>query len=176
VLAGFTLAPAAAAPAHVPAVAACPNDGLVPTPQNLSLVREASLCLVNRLRAAHGVRPLLRNSALLTASQRHAEDMVRRRYFSHTTKGGLGYFQRLLRSGYRLPGRTPAFGEALGYDYGQRATPRAMLLNRVMLSALHHNWLMGARFQHLGVGAVAGPPFPQPGFGGATYVFAVGRR
>jgi hypothetical protein len=51
-----------------------------------------------------------------------------------------------------------------------------MLLNRVMLSALHHNWLMGARFQHLGIGVVAAPPYPQPGFGGATYVFAVGRR
>lgn len=174
--AGVLAVPVPAASAHVPAVASCPNENLIPAPTNLALVRTAARCIINRERALHRAAPLLSNAALLGAAQRHADDMVARRYFSHTTPGGLGYFQRLLRSGYRLPGRPYGFGEALGYDYDARATPRAILLQRVLLSGLHHYWLMGPRFQHIGIGVAAAPPFPQAGHTGATYVFAVGRR
>lgn len=172
----MALVPAPAARSHVLPVSGCPNENLLPTAANLALVRQAALCLVNKERALHRSPRLLSSEALANASQRHATDMVVRRYFGHTTKGGSTYFQRLYRSGYRLPGRPYRFGEALGYDYGERAAARQMLLGRVLLSRLHHDYLMGPPFQHIGIGIVAAPAFPQAGFTGATYVFAVGRR
>ena len=162
--------PAPVASAHVLPIASCPNENLIPTPANVEVVRAAARCLVNRERRAHGLGSLGMNTSLQAAAQRWAQAMVDRRYCSHGAA-----LQRLYSSGYRVRGLPYGFGEALGWDYGLGALPRAMLLNRILPSPLHHFWLMGARFQHIGIGVVAavcqdGSP------AGATYVFDVGRR
>jgi uncharacterized protein YkwD len=59
---------------------------------NLSQLQRMALDLANRDRAQHGRSPLQSDALLSQAAQRHAEDMLRRNYFSH----------------YTLEGRTPS--------------------------------------------------------------------
>lgn len=57
-------------------------------PGNLDALRQAALELVNRARAEHGLSRLERAADLDAAAQSHAQDMLRRGYFSHTSPEG----------------------------------------------------------------------------------------
>jgi uncharacterized protein YkwD len=166
------LACALAAPAGA---AACANAELIPTAANAPAVRSAVGCLLNQQRIAHGQPPLAFHPALTLAAQRHSDDMVRRRYFSHTTLGGPSVIRRLLGTSYDIPGRRYDFGEALGYNYGTAATPGRMT-RQILASAQHRAYLLAPRFRHLGVGVAAEAPRPVPGYTGATYTLDVGLR
>lgn len=56
--------------------------------ESLAGLRSAALALVNRDRQAHGLAPLTPTAALNAAAQDHAEDMLRRTYFSHFSPEG----------------------------------------------------------------------------------------
>src|SRR5689334_17352394 len=58
------------------------------------------LCLMNRVRARYGLRPLRTNRCLHRVGARHAHDMVNRRYFAHTTPNGRSPGRRARASGY----------------------------------------------------------------------------
>ena len=51
-------------------------------------LRSALLCLVNRKRAAHGLRPLRPDRSLRARPAAHARDMVTHGYFAHQRAGG----------------------------------------------------------------------------------------
>ena len=65
----------------------------------LESIRERALELNNRDRVKRGRRPLKRDAALDRAAQVHAEDMLKRRYFSHRGKDGRRARQRYLDVG-----------------------------------------------------------------------------
>ena len=65
----------------------------------LESIRERALELNNRDRVKRGRKALKRDAALDRAAQVHAEDMLRRRYFSHKGKDGRRARQRYLDSG-----------------------------------------------------------------------------
>ena len=88
-----------------PAAADCRGDG-----------EAAVICEVNAARRAAD-RPALTPEPLLAlAARRHARDMVRRGYFSHTTPGGRTMVDRLRAAGY-LRGFWQA-GEMLAWGTG----------------------------------------------------------
>ncbi len=165
---------AARAPARA-LLSSCPNADLAPTTANVALARAATSCLLNRERAAHGMRPLVVSAALLRVAQTHSRDMVARHYFQHDTLHGLGVIARLLSSGYARGSQRYELGEALGYNYDDKVTPARMIL-QLLSSPLHRAKLLGARFENVGIGIVAAPPFLFAGHGGATYTFDVGLR
>jgi uncharacterized protein YkwD len=66
------------------------------------------LSRVNAARRRVGLRPLAPNPLLDRVSQEHAEDMLRRSYFGHSTPEGLGPSDRARADGYR-----PGIGENL---------------------------------------------------------------
>lgn len=58
------------------------------------------LFLVNQARQAAGLRHLAWSERLALAAERHAKDMVARRYYSHFSPDGLSPFDRALAAGY----------------------------------------------------------------------------
>lgn len=155
--------------------ATCPGADVVPTAANVAQVRSAFACLLNQQRMSRGLRPLAQNRVLAHAAQGHSDDMVRRSYFSHATLGGPSVIARLLATPYDVPGRRYDFGEALGFNYGEAATP-ARMLAQLLNSPIHRAYLLAPRFMHVGIGVAPQAPRPFPGYTGATYTIDLGLR
>jgi len=129
------------------------------------------LCLVNRLRASHGLRRVRMSRELTVAASHHSTDMVQRKYFSHVSLGGetLGY--RVGRTGYIHSHRGCALSETLAW--GMRASP-ATLVRGLRRSAPHRRVLLERRARDIGVGLSLGAPVSGAGTSSATLVLAFG--
>jgi uncharacterized protein YkwD len=114
-------------------------------------------CLLNRRRAASGLRGLRYNRCLDRAAERHARDMVRRRYFAHSSRPGGTPAQRARAAGYvpRSGGWTVA--ENLGWGLGAGAEPRAIVRGWLRSPGHRANILRG-RYRDVGVAVVHGAP------------------
>src|SRR5918994_889071 len=87
----FTAAPA-------DAQAACANSDKHPSQATVKQLRAATVCLLNVERRKHGRAKLRANSGLALAGQRHARDMVRKRYFAHNSRSGRDFKSRIVRT------------------------------------------------------------------------------
>ncbi len=133
------------------------------------------LCLVNRERRAHRVRPLRRNRPLAKAARRHSAAMVIGKYFSHASPGG-DVLSRATRSGYVLRrSRHTLLGETLSWGAGSGATP-ARLVASFMSSPAHRRTLLSRRFRDLGIGLALGAPATNVADSAATLTLNFGRR
>ena len=86
--------------------------------------RDATLCLLNRVRTRHGLAPLRLNAKLAHAADRHSRDMVRHRYFAHNSRDGRSPFDRVrdaLRAAPRelVAGREHCLGQRLARRAGR---------------------------------------------------------
>ena len=147
-----TLGPGAAS-----AFAGCPDEDLVPAGDNVARVTAAVVCLHNAERRAAGVGPLRSHRLLAVAATRHADDMVERRYFDHTTPDGLDPFGRMRRAGYIQRGIVWNAGENIGWATGALATPRSMM-DAWLRSYGHRLTLQASDFAQIGVGIAFGAP------------------
>ena len=147
-----------AAPSAV--AATCPQVG-----------EEAVICAINAQRRAAELAPVSVNPKLALAARRHARDMVRRQYFSHTTLGGRSMVDRLTAAGYltRGIGRW-AVGEVLAWGSGPLGTP-ASAVDAWMHSPPHRRVLLYPAYREIGVGIEPGTPFAKPG---ATFAAELG--
>jgi uncharacterized protein YkwD len=68
---------------------------------NLGQLQRMALALANRDRTHHGRSPLQSDALLSEAAQRHAEDMLRRHYFSHYSPEGRNPSDRFAAVGGR---------------------------------------------------------------------------
>jgi uncharacterized protein YkwD len=138
-----------------------PRDPCGPTtvrPTEASLVGagQATICLVNRERAKHGL-PALRESALLSAASReHSEDMVKRGYFEHTAPDGRTVGDRLRAIGYAR-GVSASAGENIAYGVGTEATPES-IVRAWMHSQGHREDILRSAFTEIGIGIALGAP------------------
>jgi uncharacterized protein YkwD len=174
-LAAASLLAAIAALRAAPAVAGggCPGAGGIPGEHSRGEMRKATICLLNRIRGAHGLRPLHSDGRLRKAAQRHATDMVRRDYFSHDTPGGGSIQTRIGGSGYLAGARSFLFGEVIGGGTARGGSPKAVA-RAWMHSPPHRAAILTGRFRDLGVGVVHG--FPGMGSRGATFTVDFGAR
>ncbi len=161
------VAVALAGPGATPAAAlsgqaSCAGAGAHPTSARAAAFTGATLCLLNRERAQHGLRPLRSNALLALAAWRHSRDMVRRGYFAHGDLVG-----RLARVGYLRGRRSWTVGENIAWGSGPRATPRS-IVSAWMRSAGHRANILNGRFREVGIGIVSGAPVPRVR-GAATY-------
>ena len=111
------------------------------------------LRLVNVERDKAGCNPLTANSALTTAAQDHAEDMLKNNYFDHNSQDGTSPFTRITSAGYKWS------GAAENIAAGQQ-TPAAVM-TAWMNSAGHKANILNCGLKEIGVGYAAGS--------GATY-------
>lgn len=118
-------------------------------------------CRLNARRARAGLRPLRWDACLDRAAERHARDMVRRRYFAHASLGGRTLVQRARAAGY-LPRRGRwTLGENLAWGAGRRATAVATVRGWLR-SPPHRRNVLTARFRDVGIAVVRGAPVPIP--------------
>ncbi len=107
------------------------------------------LRLTNAERARAGLPPLRLAAKLSQAAQRHAEDMVRNRFFSHTGSDGSTLVDRARAVGYNysMVGENIAAGGA---------TPAATM-RQWMNSPGHRQNILNRRFTEIGFGYVSAP-------------------
>jgi uncharacterized protein YkwD len=136
-----------------------------------ALVR-ATLCVLNAERTRHRLRPLRLNRRLSTAARSHSRAMAERRFFSHTSRNGASFVDRIRGTGYLSGARSWAVGENIAYGSGARSTPRA-ISRAWMNSAPHRANILSSSFRAIGIGIASGTP---SGRGGGTYTTDFGRR
>lgn len=154
----------------------CPGANLVPDASNLSVVLDATSCLIDRERARSGVAGLSRRSVLRRMASGYARQMVQEGFFGHVTPAGAGFGQRIAVSGY--PPRRGAWraGENLAWGTGPMATPRDVV-RRWLASPPHRRNLLDRRFRETGIGIALGTPGTDSrGRPSATYVQELGAR
>jgi uncharacterized protein YkwD len=136
----------------------CQDAELRPTVQNLERIRAATVCLVNRERAAHGERPLSLNGHIQQAAQGHTESMVAGNYFEHIGPGGQTPLDRMRAAGYIYSSRIGyELGENIAWGSFRLGTPRAIVA-AWMASPGHRANILDARFRDTGVGVSAQLP------------------
>jgi uncharacterized protein YkwD len=160
----------AAQPARAQAPAACPSAaqplGAVSSP----VVEVAIGCLVNAERTARGLMAVRPSTALELAAQRHAVDMIARRYFAHVSPTGGTLDARAGRAGY-LTAPCWALGEDLGWAKPEFASAEAVV-EAWMTSPAHRAVILDPEFREIGLGIVRSAPTPDGA--GATFVLELG--
>jgi uncharacterized protein YkwD len=140
----------------------CVNTDVVATPENLGVVRDALACLHNRTRAERRMRTLVHNRALAEAAVGHAQDMVARGYFEHSTPEGERFDERIMDSGYARRADGWKVGENLIWATGDLATP-AQLMDSWLASSGHRANILTREYRELGLGLTYGTPGGAPG-------------
>jgi uncharacterized protein YkwD len=112
--------------------------------------------LTNEIRGKYGIPPLAQDARLAAVAQAYCDDMLRRRFFSHTDPEGRTAKDRLLpsypRPIYRL-GENIWTGTNL--STGNRGALARFIINSWMKSPGHRENLLAPDFTHLGVGVAA---------------------
>lgn len=120
-------------------------------------VERAIVCLMNRVRLRSGLRPLHMNRCLDRLAERHARDMVARRYFAHSSASGRSLGQRARVFGYSPRTVHWTVGENLAWGAGP-ASRALWVVEAWMRSPGHRANILRPSFRHVGVAAVRGIP------------------
>ena len=136
----------------------CANASLRPTATNLNLIRTATLCLVDRARAAHGERSLRLNWRLDRAAQTHTAQAWPRRTTSSTSDPAV----RRPPRGCAPPATS---ARRVGYEVGENiawgtlwdATPR-VIVSAWMRSPGHRANILDGHYRDTGIGISPHPP------------------
>ncbi len=154
------------------AVGACSASHVEVRAAAIRRSRNATLCLLNRVRARHGLARLHLNRKLSRAARRHSRDMVRRRYFAHDSRDGRSPFDRIRATRYVPRTGTWWLGENIGWGSGRLSQPAAMV-RMWMHSPPHRANILSRRFRDIGIGIAARAPV---GSAGATYTTDFGHH
>jgi uncharacterized protein YkwD len=173
-LAGALAIVASAGPVAAEARAArCPAANRAPAAQTREQAATATVCLLNRERAARGLARLREHPMLAGAGRRYAREMVRDGFFSHTSPDGTSMVDRLATAGYARADLAWTVGETLAWGWGTRATPAATV-DSWLASPPHRRILLGAAYRDVGIGVATGIPVDDRD--GATYAAELGVR
>jgi uncharacterized protein YkwD len=122
---------------------------LTASPAFAALTRKEARILgaMNRVRAAHGIRPLRADPTLTRAARSHSRDMLRRNYFAH------GAFAARM-SAFHAPGRI--LGENIAWGAG-RLGAAAHVVQMWLESPEHRANVLQPGFTRVGLSAPEGP-------------------
>lgn len=111
---------------------------------NTKQVERNILTSINAQRNANGLRKLQLNAKLSRAAQKHADDMTRRGYFSHTAPDGTRPLARVTKVGYK----GCLVAENLSYSW--KSVDLAMA--DWMRSSGHRSNVLHPQFKEVGIG------------------------
>jgi uncharacterized protein YkwD len=152
-----TIALSAAGAPAASAGQACDSAQAMPDTVSERTLANASLCLLNEQRTRRDMRRLRMNGRLSDAARRHAQDMVRRSYFSHDSPSGVDFLDRIRRTGYFSSANSWMAGENLAWGSGYMASPAA-IVRSWMHSPGHRANILNRRFREIGIGVALGAP------------------
>jgi uncharacterized protein YkwD len=135
----------------------CQNVDVVPTNENLELVRDAILCLHNQIRAQHNLPLLKENAKLRKAASSHAADMVDEGFFDHTSPEGDSFVDRIIGAGYAKRNDGWTLGENLAWGTGDLSSAKG-LMDAWMASSGHKANILKKAYREVGVGIRTGVP------------------
>lgn len=136
---------------------------------------KAVLCLVNKERRGHGLRPLRRQAAQAKAARKHNDRMVRTNCFSHRCPGERDLVGRLTAAGYLPCNCSWGVGENIAYGSGRYGTPRN-IVDVWMRSSGHRANILNGAFEHIGVAVASGTPTAGRSRDAATYTTDFGYK
>jgi uncharacterized protein YkwD len=156
--------------------ASCRGAHLLPSARNARAVDAATLCLINRLRREHGLRPLRANRALSIVAASQAKSMVLGDYFADDRPSGRTPMSLVAVTRYRRPTARIAVGENIAWGTGSETTP-ARIVAAWLASPPHREVMLSAGYRDAGVSVTpAVPAVLHPHGRGATYVIELGAR
>ena len=135
----------------------CSGTGAMPLAGKSDVTRKATLCLINRRRAARGVRPLRFAKPLDAAARAFASRMVSETFFAHVAPDGAVLIQRVRAAGYLRAAGRYLVGENLAWEPPVRSSARS-IVSAWMHSAGHRATMLDARFREIGIGIATGTP------------------
>ena len=144
----------------------CGASTRVPMPDSLEQARAATLCLINRERAAEALPALAMEARLTQASQLHSDDMGRRNFYDHADPDGREPSDRVYAQGLPPYGTTVA--ENIHWGTGYLGSPREIVRDW-MNSPGHRRNILSREVSHIGVGI--GFDAPRPGHRGVARVY-----
>lgn len=105
------------------------------------------LLLINKERKKRGLQPLAADEPIRKIARAHAQDMLRRGYFSHVTPEGKDPFYRMKKAGitYKHAGENLAYASTLAKAH-----------NGLMHSKLHKEAILNPQFKRVGIGVIDG--------------------
>jgi uncharacterized protein YkwD len=119
-----------------------------PKPPSSGGVAGQVLSLVNSERAKAGCRAVRASAALQSAAQAHSGDMAAHDYFSHTSRDGRTFADRIRAAGYR--------GSTIGENIAAGQSTAAAVMRSWMASPGHRANILNCSFTALGVGHATG--------------------
>lgn len=156
--------------------ASCRGTELTPLPGNSSSIASATLCLIDRIRAAWHLGPVRANTALRAVAASQVRSMVRWNYFSDVRPSGQTPMALIAATGYRAHASTVSVAQNIAWGTGPDATP-ARIVAAWMASPPHRRVILTRSFRDAGVAAIGAVPPRFAGAGyGATYAIEFGAR
>lgn len=129
-----------------------------------------SFALHNKQRTSRGLRAFCVHPVLQKAARAHSRDMIQRDYFSHDTKGGGTFAQRLRKFGYT---NYSLIAENIAGGNGSYGSPDSTMRSW-MDSPGHRSNILDGRLREIGIGTYTGT---YKGYSGWTmYTADFGRR
>jgi uncharacterized protein YkwD len=154
----------------------CGDANLRPTPANPARIDAATLCLIDRVRAAHHLRPLQPNHELQSVATTLVGGMVRRNYYNDNSPSGQSPGSLIATIPYGAHAASLSTAQDLGWGTLSDATP-AGIVRAWMHSPPHLEIILTAAFRDAGIGvAPAVPTVIGSGQLGATYAVEFGAR
>ncbi|HET6831256.1 MAG TPA: CAP domain-containing protein [Solirubrobacterales bacterium] len=178
ITAGLALGALLVALALVPAgagAAQCRGGDVSPAKLSDKRASKAVLCLINKQRRNHHLRPLKRHRAQTKAARAHNRRMVRRRCFSHRCPGEPDLTGRLTKTGYLPCSCSWGIAENIAFGSGGAGTPRS-IVDAWMHSAGHRANILNGSYRHIGVGVTSGTPAAGRQRDAATYTTDFGYK
>jgi uncharacterized protein YkwD len=155
----------------------CTYANLRPTPADTAIVDKTTLCLIDQVRAAYHLPPLLSNQELQAVARSQATNMVRHDYFGDDSPSGQTPGTLIAELPYGAHSATLSTAQNVGWGTSSAATPAGML-TAWMSSPSHRAVILTGEFRDAGIGvSPAVPSILGHGASGATYAveFAVRR-
>ena len=116
--------------------------------RDLERARAEVLARVNDARKKAGLAPLRSNRRLDQAAQRHAEDMLARRYFAHESRDGKTVRERARAAGYDW--------RTIGENLAENQFSVDEVMDGWLRSPSHRRNILNPSFKELGVGLALG--------------------
>ena len=147
----------------------CPGADTRPGETTTGAYSGALLCTLNQERVKRDLPRLVSKAPLARAATGHSESMRSQGYFSHDSRNGASFIDRIRQSGYMAGASAWGVGENIGWGQDHLGTPRS-LMGAWMNSPPHRANILDRRFRHIGVGVAWGSPFG--GGGGSVTITA----
>jgi uncharacterized protein YkwD len=154
----------------------CAGESLLPTVANVRTVDAATLCLINRLRRARGLRSLRTNRELRHVASSQVDTMVLRDYFSDDRPTGQTPLSLVAITRYPVHTDGFAVGQNIAWGTGSDTSP-AHIVEEWMASPPHREIMLSGEYRDAGVAVTPAVPTVLDRNGhGATYAIEFGVR